>query len=67
MIKKKNFISISEVREEFDAIPPLKHISYIHYLIWFKKDQAKIQALLDSGNEVNVITLISVTKLSFKV
>lgn len=35
----------------------LKHVPYIHYLVWFKKDLANFQALLDYGNKVNVVTL----------
>lgn len=34
----------------------LKYVLYIHYLVQFIKNQAKVQALLDSDIEVNVMT-----------
>lgn len=34
----------------------LKHIVYIYYLLYFKKDQAKIQALINSSNGFNIMT-----------
>lgn len=48
-------------------IPPLKYIPYIHYLVRFKKDQAKVQALLGSNNEFNMMTIAYTAKLSLKV
>lgn len=45
----------------------LKCISCIYHLVWLKKKQAKIQILLDSGSEVNTITLAYTAKLGFKV
>lgn len=47
--------------------PLLKHILYIHYPVWFKKNQAKIMALLDSADEINAIVLAYAAKLSLKV
>lgn len=41
-------------------------IFYIHYLIWFEKNE-QIQALINSNNEVNAITLTYVAKLSLKI
>lgn len=41
-------------------------MSCIYYPIWFKKDWAKIQILLDSGSEVNTITLVYIAQLGFK-
>lgn len=38
-----------------NSIPLLKHMPCIYYLMRFKKNQAKIQALLDFGSEVNVM------------
>lgn len=43
----------------------LKKVLYICYLIWFKKN--KIQALLDSGSEVNTIIPVFVSKLDLKI
>lgn len=45
----------------------LKHISYIYHLVWFKKDKAKIKALLNSNNEINAMTPVYAVKLGFKV
>ena len=33
----------------------LKHISYIYYLVQFKKDKTQVQALIDLRSEVNAI------------
>lgn len=33
-----------------------KHILYIYYLIWFKNDKTKIQALIDFNIKFNVMT-----------
>lgn len=46
---------------------PLKRMPYINYPVQFKKDQAKIQALIDFGNEINTIISIYAFKLGFKV
>ena len=43
----------------------LKQVSYIYYLIWFKKNE--IQALIDSSSKVNAMTLTYAAKLDFKV
>lgn len=45
----------------------LKYILCIYYLIRFKKEQAKIQALLNFNSEVNIISLVYVAKLGFKI
>lgn len=47
--------------------PLLKYMLCIYYLIWFKKDQAKVQSLLDSYNEVNAMILAYAAKLELKV
>lgn len=46
---------------------PLKCISYIHYPRRFKKNQAKVQALLNFGSEFNIMTLAYRAKLDLKV
>lgn len=46
---------------------PLEHILYIYHLMWFKKNQVKVQALLDSGNKVNTMTSVYMAKLGFKI
>lgn len=45
----------------------LKCVLYIHYPIHFKKDQARVQALINSGSEINAIISMYIAKLSFKV
>lgn len=45
----------------------LKCISCIYYLIEFKKDQTKVQALLDSDSKVNVMTPAYAARLGFKI
>lgn len=35
---------------------PLKHVLCIYYPLYFKKDQPKIQALIDFGSKVNAMT-----------
>lgn len=45
----------------------LEYILCIYYLIQFKKDQIKVQALLDSSSKVNVIPSAYTTKLGLKV
>lgn len=46
----------------------LDKIVYIHYFIKFKKYKNKnvIWALIDAGNEVNIIALAYIAKLDFK-
>lgn len=63
--KKTYIIALVFVFNNYTLL--LKHILCIHYLIWFKKNQAKIQALLDFGSEINVITPAYAAKLSLKV
>lgn len=45
----------------------LKQVVCIHHLIWFKKDQAKIQALIDFDSEINTMIPAYVDKLSLKI
>lgn len=58
------FISIIEIGKKTDLTPPLKRILYIYYPLWFNKNQAKIQALLNSRN---VMTIAYAAKLGLKV
>lgn len=50
-----------------NAFPLLKRVPYIHYSMRFKKDQLKVQALIDSGSEVNTMTRSYAAKLGLKV
>lgn len=56
---------MSEASKKAD--PPLERVLCIYYPMHFKKDQAQIQAFIDSKNEVNKITSAYTAKLSFKV
>lgn len=49
-----------------NSSPPLKCLLCIYLLIYFMKDQAKVQALLDSSAKVNVMILVYIAILSFK-
>ena len=56
-LKTKKLVSVSVTpmsmtgaREE-----ALEHVSCIHYPVWFKKDKIQVQALVDSGCEVNAM------------
>ena len=43
----------------------LRRVPYVYYPIWFKKKE--VQALIDSGNEVNVILPTYALRLSLRV
>lgn len=45
----------------------LNHVLYIHHSLSFKKDQAKVQALVDFCNQVKAMTPAYTAKLGFKV
>lgn len=45
---------------------PLERMSCTYYLLCFKKDQRKIQALIDSSSEVNAMTPVYAKKLGFR-
>lgn len=45
----------------------LERVPYIYNLVQFRKDQAEMQTLIDSKNEVNVMTPAYVFKLGLKV
>lgn len=50
-----------------EADLPLKHMLYIYYSIYFKKNQAEIQALINFENKVNTMTPVYASKLGLKV
>lgn len=43
----------------------LQKVLYIHYLIWFKKEE--VQALINSVSEVNAMTPMYASKLGLNV
>ena len=45
----------------------MDQVSYICYLIWFKKSKVQVQALIDSGIEINAMTPGYASKLGLKV
>lgn len=45
----------------------LAHVRCIYYPVCFRKNQAKVWALIDSKREVNVMTSAYTSKLGFKV
>lgn len=45
----------------------LKCIPCIHYLVRFKKDQVKVQALIDFDNKINIMTAAYAAKLGLRV
>lgn len=46
---------------------PLECMPYIYHLVQFKKDQAKIQVLLDFSNKINAMTSAYIAKLDPKI
>lgn len=58
---------MTKAREEADLAPSPRCVPYIYHLVQFKKNQAKVQILLNFSNKVNIITLIYVANLGFKV
>lgn len=49
------------------SLQQLKYVPYIYHLMQFKKNQAKVQTLINSGSEINAMTLAYVAKLGFKI
>lgn len=43
----------------------LKHISYIYYLLYFRKDKNNVEALINLSSKVNVMTPTYAKKLGF--
>lgn len=58
---------MSITKADKKADPLLKRVFYIHYPMCFKKDQTKIQVMIDSRSKVNSMTPAYVAKLGFKV
>lgn len=50
-----------------NTAPPLKRVPYIYYPLYFKKDQVKSQALINSDSKFNTITWSYATKLGLKI
>lgn len=48
-------------------ILPLEHMPCTDYLVWFQKDQAKIQILIEIKSKVNVMIYIYASKLTLKI
>lgn len=71
------FISMTQVRRKAEIIAsalvidsataPFEHILYIYHQIRFKKDQAKVKALLNSGSKINAMTPAFIAKQCLKV
>ena len=57
-------VSVTEASKE-DFV--LDRVACICYPIWFKKSEVQVQALLDSGSEINAMTLGYASKLGLKV
>lgn len=55
-----------EIKDKINMAPLLKHKLCTHYLVWFKENQAKTQALINSDNEINIITWLYAIKLGLK-
>ena len=45
----------------------LESVSYIYYLIQFKKDTEEVQVLINSENEVNIMTFTYIKKLGLRI
>ena len=54
---------MTEITKEEDV--PLQKVTCVHYLIRFKKKE--VQALIDSGSEVNAMSLAYTSNLGLKV
>lgn len=58
---------MTKARKEFKLVLPLERIPCIHYPLCFKKDHAKIQALINSSSKVNAMAPAYMAKLGPKV
>ena len=58
-------LPITEASKEDEVV--LKRIPCIYYPLYFRKNTAKVKTLLNSGSEVNTMTLIYTAKLGLKV
>lgn len=57
------FVLVTKASKKDDVA--LDWVPCIYYLIRFKKNE--VQALINSGNEINMITLVYILKLGLKV
>lgn len=61
-------ISFKILTFDIEVFAPFKSILCIYYPIWFKKDnKAKIQALINFSNFINILALAYIVKLDLKV
>lgn len=49
------------------ALSPLEYVLCIYHPMRFKKNEVKVQTLLDFGGKINVMTLVYAAKLDLKV
>lgn len=61
------FTLMIKVRDKVDPTLLLKYVLCIYQLVWLKKAQAKIQALLDFGSKLTAMTSAYAIKLDLKV
>lgn len=61
------FTSVTKAKKKVETTLLLKRIPCIYYLLCFRKDQTKIQALIDFASEVNAISLAYAAKLGLKI
>lgn len=64
---KKTYTIVTNPEVPTISPPLLNHMTFIQYLIQFKKNQAKIQTLLDFSSKVNVMTLAYAVSINSKV
>lgn len=43
------------LRKVINNFSLLKHLTYIYYLLWFKKNYIKIQVIIDFHNKINIM------------
>lgn len=58
---------MTKAKKKFKLVLPLKRVSWIYYSLCLRKDQAKIQTLINSSNEINAITSAYVKRLRFQI
>lgn len=65
-MKANSAVALSLQALDLDKlIPLLKRMQCIHYLLYFKKNQTKIQIFINSNSEVNAMTPAYAKSLSF--
>lgn len=62
LVAKNNVLSLRAI-----DIPLLKGALCIYYLLYFNKDQVKVQTWLDSNTEINTMAPAYAANLSFKI